>query len=148
LKGGTGSNTRTSKTVGVDFLYVAAPAKGGGAVRLAYPLAVLHQSTAVIRKNVLWASVISCVLAMILAALMARSSTRRIENMAAFAGRIADRDFGGALRDPSRDELGLLARRSIEPRPCCRRAFRAGAQPNPTADAARQHARGGDRNLR
>jgi len=29
--------------------------------------------------------------------------------MAAFAGRIADRDFGGALRDPSRDELGLLA---------------------------------------
>ena len=108
LKGGTGSDTRTSKTVGVDFLYVAVPAKGG-AVRLAYPLAVLHQSTAVIRKNILWASVISCVLAMILAALMARSSTRRIENMAAFAGRIADRDFGGALRDPSRDELGLLA---------------------------------------
>src|SRR5437763_14762198 len=46
---------------------------------------------------------------MILAALMARSSTRRIEQMAAFAGRIADRDFSGGLRDPSRDELGRLA---------------------------------------
>jgi two-component system phosphate regulon sensor histidine kinase PhoR len=108
LKGGTGSATRTSKTVGIDFLYVAVPAKGG-AVRLAYPLAVIKQSTAVIRKKIFQASVIACLLAMVLAAVMARSSTRRIEQMAAFAGRIADRDFSGALRDPSRDELGRLA---------------------------------------
>jgi two-component system phosphate regulon sensor histidine kinase PhoR len=108
LKGGVGSATRTSKTVGVDFVYVAVPAKGG-AVRLAYPLAVIKRSTEVIRKKIFEASVIACLLAMILAALMARSSTRRIENMAAFARRIADRDFSGALRDPSQDELGTLA---------------------------------------
>jgi two-component system phosphate regulon sensor histidine kinase PhoR len=108
LNGGIGSATRTSKTVGVDFVYVAVPAKGG-AVRLAYPLAVIKRSTEVIRKKIFEASVIACLLAMILAALMARSSTRRIENMAAFARRIADRDFSGALRDPSQDELGTLA---------------------------------------
>jgi two-component system, OmpR family, phosphate regulon sensor histidine kinase PhoR len=108
LKGGTGSNMRTSKTVGVDFLYVAVPARGG-AVRLAYPLAVIKQSTAEIRKKILQASVIACLLAMILAALMARSSARRIGEMAGFAGRIADRDFSGTLHDPSQDELGQLA---------------------------------------
>src|SRR5207248_11082707 len=79
------------------------------AVRLAYPLAIIKQSTAVIRKKIFQASVVACLLAMILADLMARSSTRRIEQMAAFAGRIAGRDFSGALRDPSRDELGELA---------------------------------------
>src|SRR4051812_43507366 len=108
LKGGTGSAMRTSKTVGIDFLYVAVPAKGG-AVRLAYPLAVIKQSTAEIRRKILEASVVACLLAMLLAAIMARSSTKRIERMAAFAGRIADRDFSGALRDPSKDELGRLA---------------------------------------
>jgi two-component system phosphate regulon sensor histidine kinase PhoR len=108
LKGGTGSATRTSKTVGVDFLYVAVPAKGG-AVRLAYPLPIIAQSTAVIRKKILEASVVACLVAMFLAALMARSSARRIGNMAALAGRIADRDFSGALHDPSQDELGTLA---------------------------------------
>jgi len=99
---------RTSKTVGVDFLYVAVPAKGG-AVRLAYPLAIIKQTTEEIRKKILAGSIIACLVAMIVAALMSRSSTQRIENMAAFAGRIADRDFSGALSDPSRDELGKLA---------------------------------------
>ena len=108
LQGGTGSAMRTSKTVGIDFLYVAVPAKGG-AVRLAYPLAVIKQSTAEIRRKIVEASVVACLLAMLLAGLMARGSSRRIENMAAFAGRIADRDFGAALRDPSKDELGRLA---------------------------------------
>jgi two-component system, OmpR family, phosphate regulon sensor histidine kinase PhoR len=108
LAGTPGSDMRTSKTVGIDFLYVAVPAKGG-AVRLAYPLAIIKQSTAEIRKKIVAGSVIACLLAMFVAALMSRSSTRRIENMAAFAGRIADRDFSGALRDPSKDELGRLA---------------------------------------
>ena len=108
LAGTPGSDTRTSKTVGVDFLYIAVPAKGG-AVRLAYPLAIIKQSTADIRKKILAGSIFACVLAMLVAGFMSRSSTRRIENMAAFAGRIADRDFSGALRDPSSDELGRLA---------------------------------------
>src|SRR5437868_6945799 len=108
LAGAPGSAMRTSKTVGIDFLYVAMPAKGG-AVRLAYPLAVIKQSTAEIRRKIVEASVVACLLAMLLAGLMARGSSRRIEMMAAFAGRIADRDFGAALRDPSKDELGRLA---------------------------------------
>ena len=37
LKGDVGTDTRRSRTVGVSFLYVAAPVTGG-AVRLAYPL--------------------------------------------------------------------------------------------------------------
>jgi len=108
LAGTPGSAMRTSKTVGIDFLYVAVPAKRG-AVRLAYPLAIIKQTTEEIRKKILAGSIIACLVAMIVAALMSRSSTQRIENMAAFAGRIADRDFSGALRDPSRDELGKLA---------------------------------------
>ena len=50
-----GSATRTSHTVGIPFLYVAAPIQGG-AVRLAYPLSSIQQTTRTIRLHLLWAS--------------------------------------------------------------------------------------------
>src|SRR6185437_7385800 len=43
LQGHTGSNARRSHTLGIEFLYVAAPVQGG-AVRLAYPLVEIQQA--------------------------------------------------------------------------------------------------------
>ena len=43
LSGKLGSDIRDSRTLGIPFLYVAAPVPGG-AVRMAYPLAVLQQA--------------------------------------------------------------------------------------------------------
>ena len=49
LKGELGTDTRTSRTLGIDFLYVAAPVSGG-AVRLAYPLATLGAAAWAMRR--------------------------------------------------------------------------------------------------
>ncbi|HJT54047.1 MAG TPA: hypothetical protein VJ848_09370, partial [Candidatus Angelobacter sp.] len=48
LHGQIGSNTRRSHTLGVEFLYVAAPVQGG-AVRLAYPLVEIQEAVWKIR---------------------------------------------------------------------------------------------------
>src|SRR5579862_26351 len=45
LKGSEGSDVRTSATIGVPFLYVAVPIKGG-AVRIAYPMERVEQTLA------------------------------------------------------------------------------------------------------
>src|SRR3954471_5384378 len=76
LAGTPGSDMRTSKTVGVDFLYIAVPAKGG-AVRLAYPLAIIKQSTAEIRKKIVSDSIFAFFLGVLLAAaLVGRGAPR------------------------------------------------------------------------
>src|SRR5260370_2670196 len=72
LKGETGSNVRTSHTLGIDFLYVAAPIPGG-AVRLAYPLATVQEGMAQVQKRVLWASLLAGLVPAILAGVMAPS---------------------------------------------------------------------------
>src|ERR1700744_2741827 len=50
LNGKTGSSTRLSHTVGIEFLYLAVPS-GDKIVRLAYPLASIQQHIADIHRN-------------------------------------------------------------------------------------------------
>ena len=62
LKSQPGTDTRHSQTVGVPFLYVAAPVSGG-AVRLSYPLSSVAAVLARVRHTLLLSSVLAFVVA-------------------------------------------------------------------------------------
>src|SRR4051794_20143646 len=73
LAGDMGSETRRSHTLGVAFMYVAAPISGG-AVRLAYPLSDVEAATAILRRTLVFGSTSAFAFALLLAGLAARST--------------------------------------------------------------------------
>ncbi len=109
LHGRVGSNSRTSHTLGIDFLYVAAPVPGG-AVRLAYPLLEIAQVNHKVRMTLLGASALAFLVALIIAALAARSITGRLQRIVGFSGRIAEGDLTARIAESSNDEIGKVAR--------------------------------------
>lgn len=108
LAGKVGVASRTSKTVGIEFLYVAVPVRGG-AVRLAYPLSLIEQTTAVIRNRLLLASAIALFFATLIAAILAHLMGRRLRRIVDFAGKIATGDLTARISDHSYDEISQLA---------------------------------------
>lgn len=108
LNGHVGSNTRRSHTLGIEFLYVAAPIEGG-AVRLAYPLAEIAQTTAEVPRVLAKASGITLVLTAILAALAAHLIARRLQRIMTFAERVAAGDLSARMDERSTDEIAQVA---------------------------------------
>jgi two-component system phosphate regulon sensor histidine kinase PhoR len=108
LGGTPGSNTRRSHTLGIEFLYVAAPISGG-AIRLAYPLADIERTAAEIRAPLLTASALALLVSAILAAITAQAIAKRLRRIMVFAERIAAGDLGARLDDRSNDEIAQLA---------------------------------------
>lgn len=108
LSGKVGISSRTSKTVGIEFLYVAVPVRGGAA-RLAYPLSLIKRSEAAIRDQLLVASAIALLVAVLIAALLAHLMGRRLRRIVDFAARIAAGDLAARVADSSYDEIGQLA---------------------------------------
>ncbi len=108
LHGNIGSATRTSHTVGIPFLYVAAPIQGG-AVRLAYPLFSIQQTTRNIRRHLLWASLAALFLATIISAAVARLISGRLRRIVTFADRIAAGDLSARIEESSSDEIAHVA---------------------------------------
>jgi len=108
LHGQIGSNVRTSHTLGIDFLYVAAPIPGG-AVRLAYPLATVQEAMAQVQKRVLWASLLAVLVATILAGVMAHSIAQRLRRVVLFAEQIAAGNLSARVAESSTDEIGKVA---------------------------------------
>jgi len=108
LKNSTGSDSRTSHTLGIEFLYVAAPVKNG-AVRLAYPLSAIRNAVAEGRNKLMQGSAIALLLSTLLAAIAAQSISRRLQKIMGFAGRIAQGDFAARIDDPSSDEISQVA---------------------------------------
>jgi len=108
LGGSLGVNRRQSRTVGVDFLYVAAPA-GSHVVRLAYPLKLVAESTQKARSTMLIASLLAFVLAIVASAFGAWRTTDRLDRIMAFAGRVAEGDLTARLHESRNDEVGRLA---------------------------------------
>ena len=107
-----GTNRRTSRTLSVPFLYVAAPARGAkevGAVRVSFHLVDIAQESARIRNQVLIASSLSLVVGLLLAAIAAGSISRRTQRIVEFARRVADGDFGARVHEDSNDELAQVA---------------------------------------
>ena len=77
LSGKTGENERRSATLGIPFLYVAAPIPGG-AVRLAYPLSDVEAVQAQVRRRLLWGSAVALLIALLIAASASVWISRRL----------------------------------------------------------------------
>jgi two-component system phosphate regulon sensor histidine kinase PhoR len=108
LAGRVGSNERRSATIGIPFLYVAAPISGG-AVRLAYPLSDVEAVSAQVRRRLGLASGMAFLFALIVAAVAAHWSARRLERIVEVAARIAEGDLQARIRETSQDEVGRVA---------------------------------------
>lgn len=108
IAGKTGKNERRSTTLGVPFLYVAAP-MSGGAVRLAYPLSDVEAVQMEVRRRLLWGSAIAFVIALIIAASASVWTSRRLERIVNVAARIAQGDLRARVDDTPRDEIGRVA---------------------------------------
>ena len=108
LHGQIGMDTRSSHTLGVPFLYVAAPVPMG-AVRMAYPLATRKQLEAGIRRSLLLSSAMAFLVALLLAAGISRLVSRRLRRIVAFAERIATGDLSARIAQESSDEIATVA---------------------------------------
>lgn len=107
-RGEVGIDMRKSQTLGVSFLYAAAPVSGG-AVRLAYPLADLEAASARVQNRLILASAAVFTLALMLAALAANSISRRLQRIVRFSDQIAAGDLGARIAESSEDEIGQVA---------------------------------------
>jgi two-component system, OmpR family, phosphate regulon sensor histidine kinase PhoR len=103
-----GTNRRTSHTLGIQFLYVAAPTSFG-AVRLAYPLASIRADIRHVREELLEASGIALLIGFVIALIGAESVSRRLRKMVVFAQEIAAGNLAARLPESGGDEIGLLA---------------------------------------
>ena len=103
-----GTDTRWSRTVGVPFLYVAAPVPNG-VVRLAYPIASVDQTTRQVRRSLFIASIFSILLALVMAWALARWMDRRLRSIVHFAEEVAKGNLAERNADHSKDEIGLVA---------------------------------------
>lgn len=108
LQGRIGTNVRRSHTVGIDFLYAAAPIPGG-AVRLAYPLKAIVELTHRVRLTLLSSSLIAALIAILIAAAAAQSVAGRLNRILQFAQEVSSGNLSVRLADDSNDEIGRVA---------------------------------------
>lgn len=109
LRGSVSCQVRRNPTLGVPFLYVAAPI-AGGAVRLAYPLSDVEATTRNIFQKLLLGSAFGFAVALILAAIMAQKTSSRLAKIVHFADRVAAGDLAARMEVSSYDEIGYVAR--------------------------------------
>ncbi len=104
------SITRHSRTLGVDFLYIALPVpEKAAALRLAIPLSLVNAEVAAIRVRILESVAIAFLPAVLIAALLARRLARRMSGIIAYAGELANANFRARLPVQGGGELGLLS---------------------------------------
>src|SRR5215469_781636 len=108
LGGNIGVDERRSRTIGVPFLYVAAPISGG-AVRMAYPLSDVEAASQRVHQTLLLGSGIAFIIVMILAGIGAHYTSRRLQRIVNFADRIAAGDLTARISATSLDEIGQVA---------------------------------------
>ena len=108
LEGLTGSSIRRSKTVGIEFLYLAVPG-GDKVVRLAYPLSSIQGHLAQIRQTLLRGTALALVLALLIALAAAQNVSRRLRRIVGFAEQIAAGNLAARIAENSADEIGQVA---------------------------------------
>ena len=108
LGGHLGIDQRSSHTLGIPFLYVAAPVSGG-AVRLAYTLGEIETTSHQLNKALLWGSLIAFAAAMLVAAAASHYMARRLGRIVDFAERVAAGDLTARIASTSVDEIGQVA---------------------------------------
>jgi two-component system, OmpR family, phosphate regulon sensor histidine kinase PhoR len=108
LNGNIGVDERRSHTIGIPFLYVAAPISGG-AVRLAYPLSDVEAASRRVHRALLLGSAVAFVVVMLLSVVGAQYTARRLQRIVTFADRIAAGDLTARISATSVDEIGQVA---------------------------------------
>jgi two-component system, OmpR family, phosphate regulon sensor histidine kinase PhoR len=108
LAGNIGVDERRSHTIGIPFLYVAAPVSGG-AVRMAYPLSDVEAASQRVHHALLLGSLIAFVIVLLLAAIGAQYTARRLQRIVNFAERVAGGDLTARISATSVDEIGQVA---------------------------------------
>ncbi len=108
LAGKTGESERRSATLGIPFLYVAAPISGG-AVRLAYPLSAVEAVQAQVRRPLIRGSLLACLVALLIAASATIWTSRRLQHIVDVAARIERGDLRARVDDTPLDEIGRVA---------------------------------------
>jgi two-component system phosphate regulon sensor histidine kinase PhoR len=109
LHGNVGSEMRRSHTLGVPFLYVAAPISGG-AVRLAYPLSDVEAATRDVNRTLFTGTALAFGVALLIAGIAAQSTAVRLQKILRFADRVAAGDLTARIDVSAFDEIGLVAK--------------------------------------
>jgi two-component system phosphate regulon sensor histidine kinase PhoR len=108
LAGEVGVEERNSQTLGVPFLYVAAPVSGG-AVRLAYPLPEIEITDRPLAVALFWGSFAAFIFALMVAAVASQYVGWRLQRIVDFAERVAGGDLTARIASTSTDEIGQVA---------------------------------------
>ena len=108
LTGKIAPNQRRSATIGIPFLYVAAPITGG-AVRFAYPLSDVEAVESQVRHRLLYGSSLALLVASFVALAVSISTSRRLEHIVDVAVRIEQGDLRARVEDTPLDEIGRVA---------------------------------------
>jgi two-component system, OmpR family, phosphate regulon sensor histidine kinase PhoR len=88
--------------------YVAVPA-GPLVVRLAYPFTGIPAAVHVLRRGIFLASLLSLVVATLLAAWLAQRAAKRLARIVVFANRIAAGDLSARVEEDNLDEISAVA---------------------------------------
>ena len=108
LRGQVGTAIRVSHSMGVDFLYTAAPFPGG-VVRLAHPMSAIREANRRVRNDLLKSSAVAVLVALVLAFLATQSIGRRLARITDFAERVAAGDLSARIEEESTDEIAHVA---------------------------------------
>ena len=91
-----------------ETLYVAVPA-GPLVVRLAYSLNGVPAAVHVLRRGIVLASLLSLIVATLLAAWLAQRAAKRLARIVVFANRIAAGDLSARVEEGNLDEISAVA---------------------------------------
>ncbi len=108
LAGKVGMDERSSRTLNIPFVYVAAPVSGG-AVRLAFPLTEIEVTARPLDKTLFWGSLAAFVFAVLVATAASHYVGRRLQRIVTFAERVAGGDLAARIASTSTDEIGQVA---------------------------------------
>jgi two-component system phosphate regulon sensor histidine kinase PhoR len=108
LAGAIGVEERKSQTLGIPFVYVAAPISGG-AVRLAYPLPEIEVTDRPLGTALFWGSLSAFIFAMLVASMASQYVGRRLQRIVTFAERVASGDLTARIASSATDEIGQVA---------------------------------------
>ena len=108
LQGRTAVSRRFSSTVGSEFLYAAVPMNGGGAVRLALPLAEVNAMVAASRGSITKVILLIVVPLIVATAWAARRISRQLSRIVHLSNEIADGNFDSSVSVPKPGDLREL----------------------------------------
>lgn len=115
LSGNQGKSTHYSRTLGYRMMYITVPVRAPdgqveGVARVALPLTQIEERVARLRYTIAGASLLTALMAGLLAVLIAQQMTKPVRKLTDLAERMARGDLAGRIHVTSRDEVGRLGK--------------------------------------